>query len=57
MGGGGATGRVNWGGGGRWGNSGGGGVAQGWAEHHPPNFIHHCLCHIIALHFGPKYSL
>ena len=27
-----------------------------WAEHHPPNFIHGCFCHIIALHFGPQYS-
>ena len=28
-----------------------------WAEHHPPNFIQGCFCHIIALHFGPQYSL
>ena len=28
-----------------------------WAEHHPPNVIHGCFCHIIALHFGPQYSL
>ena len=28
-----------------------------WAEHHPPNFIHGCFCHIIALHFEPQYSL
>ena len=28
-----------------------------WAEHHQPNFIHGCFCHIIALHFGPQYSL
>ena len=28
-----------------------------WAEHHPPKFIHGCFCHIIALHFGPQYSL
>ena len=28
-----------------------------WAEHHPPNFVHGCFCHIIALHFGPQHSL
>ena len=27
------------------------------AEHHTPNFIHGRFCHIIALHFGPQYSL
>ena len=24
-----------------------------WAEQDPPNFVHGCFCHIIALHFGP----
>ena len=28
-----------------------------WVEHHPPNFLHGYFCHIIALHFGPQYSL
>ena len=47
-----------WGGGSKWAIWGGGrGLAQGWAQHHPPNFIHGCFCHIIALHFGPQYSL
>ena len=28
-----------------------------WAEQDPPNFVHGCFCHIIALHFGPQHSL
>ena len=28
-----------------------------WAEQGPPNFVHGCFCHIIALHFGPQHSL
>ena len=28
-----------------------------WAEQDPPNFVHGCFCHIIALHFGPRHSL
>ena len=28
-----------------------------WAEPDPPNFVHDCFCHIIALHFGPQDSL
>ena len=28
-----------------------------WAEQDPPNFVHGCFCHIIALHFGPHHSL
>ena len=28
-----------------------------WAEQDPPNFIHGCFCHIIALHFRPQHSL
>ena len=27
------------------------------AEQDPPNFVHGCFCHIIALHFGPQHSL
>ena len=27
-----------------------------WAEQDPPNFVHGCFCHIIALHFGPQHS-
>ena len=26
-----------------------------WAEQDPPNFVHGCFCHIIALHFGPRH--
>ena len=25
-----------------------------WAAQDPPNFVHGCFCHIIALHFGPQ---
>ena len=28
-----------------------------WAEQDPPNFVHGCFSHIIALHFGPQHSL
>ena len=28
-----------------------------WAEHDPPNFVHACFCHMIALYFGPQNSL
>ena len=28
-----------------------------WVEQDPPNFVHSCFCHIIALHFGPQHSL
>ena len=28
-----------------------------WVEQDPPNFVHGCFCHIIALHFGPQYPL
>ena len=28
-----------------------------WAEQDPPNFVHGCFCHMIALHFGPQHSL
>ena len=28
-----------------------------WVEQDPPNFVHGCFCHIIALHFGPQHSL
>ena len=28
-----------------------------WAEQDPPNFVHGCFCHIIALRFGPQHSL
>ena len=27
-----------------------------WAEQDPPNFVHGCFCHIIAVHFGPQHS-
>ena len=27
-----------------------------WAAQDPPNFVHGCFCHIIALHFGPQHS-
>ena len=27
-----------------------------WVEQDPPNFVHGCFCHIIALHFGPQHS-
>ena len=28
-----------------------------WVEQDPPNSVHGCFCHIIALHFGPQHSL
>ena len=27
-----------------------------WAAQDPPKFVHGCLCHMIALHFGPQHS-
>ena len=28
-----------------------------WGEQYPPNFVHGCFCHIIALDFVPQHSL